>query len=297
MSYTDRCIVFYMNKTILVGLIALLSLPGFCLAKLSMRATIRGKLWPGRKIGRRLQVIIKNRGDKILEDVTLNLFLSKHRQEQAKSKDLLLGQTSVPRIAYGKPTKVRFPDSLQLPKKLAYGRYFLRLTLATKESLLALRPIRIGPPPPPKPDLEARIRLTEKGPFAPGTKMVDKIVVEIRNKGKVPSTTPFSVDVLLSKSERVDYDRIPAIYRTEYKDDCLLKGGREIVRHLAPGPWQKLELRGTLEIPIMKRWPPNFIGVVIDSADSVIEEDEANNVAFAPIKVPGQKKVRPLWGR
>ncbi len=305
-----RCIVHVMDKKTLLTFFLVFLSPALLLAEaavddlmpdLTARVAISGKLWPGRKIGRKLKITLRNRGDGYTEDVPVKVVLSKHRMPKEGSKEYFLTKTVVPRLPVDRPTKVLLDDSLKLPEKLAYGRYIIRVTLdednqikeRNEKNNVAFRPIRIVPPPPDKPDLVARIRLLSQEVLKPGTKLQNLLEIDIRNIGKVATTAPFALDVVLSKSERVDYDRIPAIYRPDYKDDCLLKGGREVIRKLAPGKWQRVKLRGSLEIPVMRRWPPYFVGVVIDSSDAIKEENEANNTAFYPIKIPGQKKVRP----
>jgi hypothetical protein len=132
-----------------------------------------------------------------------------------------------------------------------------------------------------QPDLAIEIKCPNQS--FPGQKLYKKIEVMIANKGKAPASN-FLVDIVLSTDRTVPVNL--AEYSPSFKEDVLLKGGRETVRSISPGAnFINLSFTETLRIPFNTRPGRYYIGSVIDSDNKIRESNEENNTDICRIEI------------
>jgi hypothetical protein len=104
--------------------------------------------------------------------------------------------------------------------------------------------------------------------------------------------TDIAVDIILTSNPTYPSPVPFAVYKPNYSDGVLLKGGREHISFTGPGS-VNVKLNGTNTIPIDT--PPGnyYLGAVIDAGNKVSESNERNNVAFCQIKVETPQVLLP----
>jgi hypothetical protein len=124
----------------------------------------------------------------------------------------------------------------------------------------------------------------------PGSSLRQKIRVGIKNGGTFYAKN-FSVDLVLSKDQFIPVKF--ATYSATFKEDCLLKGGREFVKQLKGKSTMYLKLNGTNMIPADT--PPGYyyLAVVVDPGKKVAELNEENNVAMFRIRILNKVVQKP----
>jgi len=132
-----------------------------------------------------------------------------------------------------------------------------------------------------QPDLTTKIRCPNQA--YPGQKLGKTIQVMIANKGNATASNSF-VDIVLSTDRTVPVKL--AQYSPSFKEDVLLKGGRETVRSISPGAnFINLSFAGTLRIPFNTKPGRYYIGSVIDSDKKIRESNEENNTDICRIEI------------
>jgi hypothetical protein len=111
------------------------------------------------------------------------------------------------------------------------------------------------------------------------------IAVKVRNTRQT-TTENFPLDLVISSDASVPMKL--AVFSPTFKEDALLKGGREFVKSLPPGKSLSVTLNGTNTIPADT--PPGvyYIGAVVDSSNVVREPNEKNNVATCRMRIGGE---------
>lgn len=139
------------------------------------------------------------------------------------------------------------------------------------------------------PDLTARISCPSYAKA--GEELKTNISVKIINLGK-GTAKDFFVDLVLSSDISVPVKI--AVYSPNYTEDVLLRGGREHVAELKGLRSMALRLNGTNKIPDDTPTGYYYIAAVVDSANSVHETNEENNVALCKIYVKGKGEQEKL---
>ncbi|MBN2369711.1 MAG: hypothetical protein JXO72_04425 [Vicinamibacteria bacterium] len=116
----------------------------------------------------------------------------------------------------------------------------------------------------------------------PGQELGKDIAVKVRNAGRA-AAEDFALDLVISSDASIPVKF--AVVSTTFKEDALLKGGREHVKSLPSGRTMGVTLNGTNTIPADT--PPGvyFIGAVVDPGNVVRESNEKNNVATCRIRI------------
>ena len=115
-----------------------------------------------------------------------------------------------------------------------------------------------------------------------GEELDGNINVIVQNNGN-RAANDFSVDLVLSTDTAIPVNF--AHYSPNFTEDVLLLGGREHVDSLGPGASLNLPLNGNNTIPEDAPLGDLYLGVVVDSGETVVESNETNNTAMCSMKI------------
>ncbi len=131
-------------------------------------------------------------------------------------------------------------------------------------------------------DLQIKIACPNPAKAYAGQALGTSIKVWVKNVGDTPAQN-FSVDLVLSKDTNIPVKF--AVYSPNFKDDVLLKGGREFVKLLKPGQTIPVTLNGTNTIPSDTPSGNYYLGAVVDPGNKVKEFNERNNTAICRLLI------------
>ncbi len=130
------------------------------------------------------------------------------------------------------------------------------------------------------PDLTVSVKCPGKA--YPGQELRKSIKVKISNIGTAGAKN-FAVDIFLAKDK--SDPKQPIAFSRRFKPYVLLQGGREQIRYLAPGATTWVTMHGLNKVPADT--PPGnyYIGIYVDSTNSVREMLEHNNIDWGIILI------------
>lgn len=139
-----------------------------------------------------------------------------------------------------------------------------------------------------KPDLTVHIKCPADA--AAGQDLGSSIIVELVNTTNVPAAK-IGVNIVLSKDMVIPLTA--AVYQPNWVEDVMLKDGNETVEKVAGMSTVTVPLKGANTIPSDTPAGKYYIGVFVDSANSVSETNERNNAAFCQINITNKNEEPP----
>ncbi len=250
---------------------------------------------PGEKIGRTVNVNVKNKSTKeIYEDVIVNILLSRDKRvkqhppifSQYFREDGILSGGRGNLWLVQKNNRWCKLANVVIPATTKPGKYYLvavAYTLDRRKRGTAGRAISYWPlwvRNPNNPDLVPYIRAPKKT-FA-GKSLKKGLAVTVKNRGKRAAKN-FYVDLVLSRDKEIPYKLAKS--RNYFLEDMLLPGGRATVKYLGPGKSTRIYFPGSLTVPgDIKRGNYNLFAYA-DAGNRVSERDEENNHVFQRVRL------------
>lgn len=117
----------------------------------------------------------------------------------------------------------------------------------------------------------------------PGQELGNNMIVQVRETMPGVPARDIAIDLVLVSRRLYPVPAPYAVYTPEYKEGLLLKGGREFVR--AGFGMTPVKLNGSNTIPLDMPGGMYFLAAVVDAGNKAPELNEANNVAYWPIRV------------
>lgn len=140
-----------------------------------------------------------------------------------------------------------------------------------------------------KPDLTVHIKCPADA--AAGQDLDGSIIVELVNTTNVPAAK-IGINIVLSKDMVIPLTA--AVYQPNWTEDVMLKDGSETVEKIAGMSTITVPLKGANTIPADTPAGKYYIGVFVDSANSVSETNERNNAAFCQINITNKNAETPV---
>ncbi len=124
----------------------------------------------------------------------------------------------------------------------------------------------------------------------PGEILGDKVSVEIENKGTVAAK---DVGLELVLSTDLQMPAQAAVFSGNFKEDCLLEGGREVIPAVQPGEKVTVKFKGSLKVPDDTPLGRYYLGAVADPENKLPEADKENNkdIRLFMVTFPEPKRI------
>ena len=233
----------------------------------------------GETIGDRISIEVANIGDADSESFNIGIYISEDSNVTTDDRLLIGGRESEGALAAGDSRQVDVASIMQIPTDLDPGYYFIGVVVdelngneesneANNTAVICLGlEVRM-------PDLSiAEFRTLGGFTFAPGQEIGERIHALMRNQGDANASGSFYIDFYLSDDAEIT------------REDQLLLGGREHDDDLDLGDTRTVTVTRQAAIPEDAAAGWQYMGIVLDAGDDVVESNESNNTKAIPVLI------------